>query len=118
MNFTRLALTEHEVYAGSGRNIFESYSEDQAEKAVRRPRPTPLPLPTPGMAPTIGLKFFGIARLSGLPRQACLSQEGDIFIGGEGQIVDRRYQLLRIGTDSVEIQDLLGNHTYTLTLQP
>jgi hypothetical protein len=117
LHFSRLALTEHEVYAGSGRNIFESYREDREEKGVPRPRPTPLPLPTPATAATIGLKFFGIAMISGLPRLACLSQEGDIFIGGEGQIVDRRYKLLRMGTDRVEVQDLLGNHKYTLPLQ-
>lgn len=74
-------------------------------------------MPPPSTQPTIGLKFFGIAMILGLPRQACLSQAGDVFIGGEGDIVDRRYKLLRIGTYTVDVQDLLGNNQYTLRLQ-
>jgi len=119
LHFSRLALTAREVYAGSGRNVFASYGEDQPGHTLRpRPRPQPVPPSTPGVPPaTIGLKFFGIAMISGLPRQACLSQEGDIFIGGEGDMVDGRYQLLRIGNSTVDVQDLLGNNTYTLRLQ-
>jgi len=40
-----------------------------------------------------------------------------VFIGGEGDLVDRRYKILRIGTNTVDIQDLLGNNQYTLKLQ-
>jgi hypothetical protein len=43
-------------------------------------------------------------------------RQGDIFIGAEGDIVDRRYKLLRMGTDVVEVEDLLGNNQYTLRL--
>ena len=118
LDFSRLALTEHEGYEGSGRNIFRSYGEDRPEKILPLPKPQPAPpTPTPSPASTIGLKFFGIATISGLPRKVCLSQEGDVFIGGEGDLVDRRYKILRIGTNTVDIQDLLGNNQYTLKLQ-
>ena len=118
LHFSLLALTEHQLYDGSGRNIFKSYGEDQLEKTAPQPRPMPVPPASPGApAPTIGLKLFGIARISGLPRKACLSQEGDVFLGGEGDIVDRRYKILRLGMDAVEVQDLLGNYKYTLTLE-
>lgn len=116
LHFSRLALTEQEAYEGRGRNIFASYGEHQPGKTAPQPRPMPAPLSTPPL-PAIGLKLFGIAVISGLPRQACLSQAGDIFIGGEGDIVDRRYKLLRMGTDTVEVQDLLGNNKYTPRLR-
>lgn len=119
LQFSRLAWTEHQLYEASGRNIFKSYGEPQPDKTAPQPRPVPVPSPTPGAPPgleTIGLKLFGIARVSGLARKACLSQEGDVFIGGEGDIVDRRYKLLRVESDAVEVQDLLGNDKYTLTL--
>lgn len=120
LHFSGLALTEHQVYEGSGRNIFASYGQHQPGRTAPRPQPpaTPGPPSTQGAAPpTIGLKFFGMAMISGLPRKACLSQGEDIFIGGEGDIVDRRYKVLRIGTNTLDIQDLLANITYTLTLQ-
>ena len=119
LHFSRLALMEREVYEGRGRNIFASYDEDQRGKAAPRPQPqAPAPLRNQGAPPpAIGLKFFGIARISGAPRRACLLQEGDIFIGGAGDIVDRRYKLLRIEDFTLDVQDLLGNDTYTLTRQ-
>jgi hypothetical protein len=103
-------LTEREVYEGSGRDIFESHGEDQPGKIAPRPQPPALLTQEPPPA-MIGLKLFGIARISGLPRQACLSQAGDVFIGGQGKIVDRRYKLLRIGDSTVDVQDLLENDT-------
>jgi hypothetical protein len=117
LHLSRLALAEREVYKGRGRNIFGSYGEDQRGKTASQP-PAPVPPATQGTPPPrISLKFFGVARISGWPRRACLSQEGDIFIGGAGDIVDRRYKVLRIGDFAVDVQDLLGNDTYTLTLQ-
>lgn len=119
LHFSRLALTEHEVYEGRGRDIFGFYGEGPRGKTATRPQPpAPLPPASPGPPPpAIGLKFFGIARIPGWPRRACLSQEGDIFIGGAGDIVDRRYKILRIGDFAVDVQDLLGNDTHTLPLQ-
>ena len=40
----------------------------------------------------------------------------DIFLAREGQIIDRRYKIVHIGTNSVEIQDVLTNHTETKPL--
>jgi hypothetical protein len=32
-----------------------------------------------------------------------------VFIAGEGEIVDRRYKVVHISPNSVEIQDLVGS---------
>jgi hypothetical protein len=120
LRLARLELTEHEVYEGSGRNIFQSYGEEQPEK----PRPRPKPQPTPpativvtAAAPPIGLRFFGIVAAPNAPRKVCLTQDGDVFIGTEGDILDRRYKILRIGLNAIDIEDVLKNTQYTLGLQ-
>ena len=39
-----------------------------------------------------------------------LSKGEDIFVAKEGDIVDRRYKVVHIGTNSVEVQDVLTNY--------
>lgn len=110
-----LAASEQTQYSGSGRNIFVS----QAEVAI----PTPVApgttdkgktdpvyrLPEIPAAGPIPLKFFGFANRPGEPKRVFLSQGEDIFIAGEGEIVDRRYKVVRISPTSVEVQDVVGS---------
>ena len=121
LNFDLLRESEEIKYAGNGRNIF-------ANGSVPIPRPinsgatdqqkvvyTPPVVPQP---PPITLKFFGFASKPGEPRRVFLSQDADVFIAGEGDIVDRRYRVLRISSTppSVEVEDVLNNHKQTLPL--
>jgi hypothetical protein len=114
----RLESIERKTYEGTGRNIFSFYAEEPKEKALPKPSPQPTPpaliLP---MASAIRLKFFGVATASNLRPKVCFSQDGDVFIGGEGDIIGLRYQILRIGSNVVEIADLLEHREHTLTLK-
>jgi hypothetical protein len=55
----------------------------------------------------IPLKYFGSVNLTGQAKKIVLSKGDDVFIAGEGEIVDRRYKVVRISATSVEIQDLV-----------
>jgi hypothetical protein len=107
-----LASSEQTKYAGSGRNIFVSQAQDIPQPkgtgvtdnrtAIYAPPPVPAP-------PPINLKFFGFANEPGEPKKIFLSQGDDVFIAAEGDIVNRRYKVMRISPNSVEIQDVLGS---------
>jgi hypothetical protein len=114
-----LAASEQTKYEGSGRNIFVS----QAEEVVI---PTPLGKgspdatggtataiiytpPPPPAAPPIPLKFFGFASKAGESKKIFLEQGEDVWVAGEGEIVDRRYKVVRISNTSVDIQDVLNS---------
>ena len=45
-----------------------------------------------------------------------LPAEGDVFIAGEGDIVDRRYKILHITPVSVEVEDVLNNNRQSIPL--
>lgn len=45
-----------------------------------------------------------------------LSQGEDVFIAGEGEIVNRRYRVLHIGQNSVEMEDVLNNNRQNIPL--
>ena len=66
-------------------------------------------LPTPPPAPPIPLKFYGFASSPGEPKKIFLKLGEDVFVAGEGEIVDRRYKVVRISNTSVEIQDVVNS---------
>jgi hypothetical protein len=43
-------------------------------------------------------------------------QGEDIFVAVEGDIVDRRYRILRISSTTVDVEDVLNNNRQTLPL--
>lgn len=113
-----LASSEQTVYEGSGRNIFVSQAEDvvipnpkgtgaidhtQKEEAKYQGAP---PIPP---APPIPLRFYGFASSAGEPKKIFLKSVSgeDVWVAGEGEIVDRRYKVIRITPTSVEIQDMV-----------
>ncbi len=116
-----LAKVQDLKYEGTERNIFQFYTPPPAPvkpvaPVVVQPQPTgPPPTPPP---PPIPLKFYGFASQPGeTPRKAFLADSEDIYIAAEGEVVKRRYKVLKIGVNSVEMQDMQTNHTQRLPLQ-
>ena len=109
-----LKLGERTEYRGSGRNIFKPHEDpppipDPVAPGITQPTGPPPP-------PPINLKFFGFASHPGEPKKVFLAQGEDVFVAGEGEIVNRRYRVLRINPGSVEMEDLLTNHHQTIPL--
>ena len=110
-----LKASEDVTYKGSGRDIFQN-----------QPEPPPIPKeiqpvintgpPPPPPPPPIPLKFYGFTGNKSGPKQVFLSKGDDIFIAKEGQIIDRRYKIIKIGPNSVEVEDVLTNNRQTLPL--
>ncbi len=117
-----LAASEQTKYEGSGRNIFVAQAESVDIPQPKASGVTDKPgVPTAGdpvqiyhappiaQAPPIPLKFFGFANQPGEAKKIFLSVGDDVFIAGEGEIVDRRYKVLRISPTSVQMQDVVSS---------
>ena len=107
-----LASSEKTQYEGAGRNIFVSQKEEvEIPKPVAPVNTDPPPpvyvAPQPQPPPPIPLKFYGFASSPGEPKKIFLKNGDDVFVAGEGEIVDRRYKVIRISATSVEIQDMV-----------
>ena len=107
-----LAMSEKTQYEGAGRNIFVSQREEvQIPQPVAPGAVTEQPQeyrqPTAPPPPPIPLKFYGFANSPGEPKKVFLKNGDDVFVAGEGEIVDRRYKVIRISATSVEIQDMV-----------
>jgi len=104
-------------YRGTGRNIFRAGEDIPKPIAspVKEAQKDNLP-PPPPPPPPINLKFFGFASKPGEAKRIFLSKGEDVFIAGEGDIVDRRYKVVQIAPASVTIQDVLTNNTQQIPL--
>jgi hypothetical protein len=120
LRYDWLQASEDTKYEGNARNIFQDQveipkpvSSGATDKMAKIEPVAPPPPPPP---PPINLKFFGFANNRGGPKRIFLAQGEDVFIAAEGDIVDRRYRVVHIAPQSVEIEDMLNNNRQTIPL--
>jgi hypothetical protein len=117
LNTGALRATEAARYEGSGRDIFHvaldlpprrKTEKWEPEKTVTiRHEETVTPFP---------LTFFGFSR-RGDARSIFLLAGEDVFIAREGDVVDRRYRIVRVTPESVEVEDVMKQETEKLWLK-
>ena len=121
-----LLQREHGALRGPDRNPFRFERRASAAAPVR-PQvtrrvapievapPGPLPPPPP---PPIPLRFIGFLQPKDGPgRVAVLSDgRGNVFDGREGDVIEGRYRLLRVGIDSADLIYLDGRGRQTIRL--
>jgi hypothetical protein len=80
--------------------------------------PVPAVPPGPPAPPPITLKFIGIVEAPAKARKlAVLSDSaGHVFQGAEGDLVEGRYRIVRIGVESIEMSYLDGRGRQTIRL--
>ena len=113
-----LKVSEDTKYEGTGRNIFKVFVDIpkpivQVATQTTPEQQGPAPPPPP---PPIDLKFYGYATPAGGTKRIFLAQGEDVFIAREGDIVDRRYKIVRISGTAVEILDVLSNNRQSIPL--
>lgn len=122
LRLNQLKAAEDAKYTGSGRNIFQDQTEieppDHPVVQPHNPNPNPAPPVNPGPPPPppITLKFYGFASGANEPKRIFLSQGDDIYIAREGEIVARRYRVVKINNNNVEIEDMQFNNKQAIPL--
>ena len=116
-----LKASEETKYEGRGRNIFRAFVAPTPPPIVQvatdhRPAGPQLP-PPPPPPPPINRKCYGFAiSKPGEAKHIFLIDGEDVFIAKEGDIVDRRYKVVRISANAVEILDVLSNNRQSIPL--
>jgi hypothetical protein len=85
------------------------------------PPPPPRPVVTqpaesggPPPPPRITLKFIGILEAKSVGRRAILTDGRGVYQGREGDTIEGRYRILRIGVESVDLAYLDGRGRQTI----
>jgi len=107
-------------YTGRGRNIFSQFSAPPViPKPIAPIRQAAVDTgpPPPPPPPPINLGFYGYAAEKTGQKQVFLLKGDDIFIASEGDVVDRRYRVVKINAVSVQVEDIPYHNTQTLPLR-
>ena len=119
----RLDLLERTAkikYEGSTRNIFQFFTPPPPKPVANPIVPVAPPAPVAPVVPpppTAPLKFYGMATPRGSSQKKAFLSDGDeIFIGMEGDVVDKHYKITRIGVNVLEWEDTQNHQRGQLPL--
>jgi hypothetical protein len=135
IRFVALNKVQGVGMAGGGRSVFDFGSmtptaeEAKAASLKIKPaklvaiygpeKPPPLPpVPPPPPPPAIPLKFYGFVHTSRSgERRAFFMENDDIYIASEGDMIKKRYKLVKIGVNSAVLEDtMVKNNQQTIKL--
>src|SRR5271154_4484623 len=115
-----MAQAESLEYTGKGRNIFSMFSApvqiEQPKGPIRQQQIAPPVATGPPPPPPIDLKFFGYESRQGGAKRVFLLHGDDVFIAGEGDVVDHHYRVVKIAPFSVQVEDIPYKNKQTLPL--
>jgi hypothetical protein len=110
-------------YTGRHRNIFSEEvpppepTPEQLKEAERRrfvgPEQPPPPPPL-----VVDVKFYGYVddRVSG-KRRAFFTNGDDVFIAAQGDTIENRFRVARIGNDSADLEEISSGRRATLVME-
>jgi hypothetical protein len=124
-----LAKLQQVELPAAGRNLFQTGPPPKPAAALsgkepvialktEPPKPAAPPVPPgPPPPPPINLKYYGFSAAAGNSTKTAFFLDGeDIFMAKEGETVKRRYRVVRIGVNSVVMEDTEDKHQQTLPL--
>ncbi len=128
-----LAKVQSAGYEGVERNLFlfgapkpkvttpppgEAASTAALAAAAKPAGNDPPAAPSKPPPPPITMKYFGFANRQGDARKRAFFMDGEeIYVAAEGDIIKKRYKIVRVGINSVVVEDLDHKSQQTLPLQ-
>jgi hypothetical protein len=87
-------------------------------KIIGPVQPKPAAKPQEPAPPPIPLKFYGYSNPAKQgPKRAFFLEGDDIFVAEEGEVIKNQYKIVRIGVNSVVVEDTANKHQQTLPLE-
>ncbi|SRR5581483_697820 len=97
----------------AGPRVVPKTPEQVAKEQQAAAKPSGPPPPPP-----INLKYYGYSSVRGENVKRAFFLDGEeILVAGEGELVKKRYRVVRIGINSVVMEDTESKHEETLPLQ-
>jgi hypothetical protein len=104
-------------YNGSRRSIFTAFMPPPPAPPAPKPDPSKLE-PPPETPLTLPVKFFGYATDPNSGRKRAFFTNGeDVFILSEGEMLQNRFRLLRIGNATADFEEIQSGKRATLPLE-
>jgi hypothetical protein len=111
----QIKRTQSAEYKGSGRNPFSYEAAPVAAKTIQSKKPSefmgpkdqPPPPPPPPLVLPPNVKFYGFGTVpNGTSRRAFLHDGEDVYVLGEGDVLLKRFRIIRIGNANLEFEEI------------
>lgn len=109
-------------YKSSGRNPFSPIQDPPPHVAPPKkperygPEPPPPTPPPPPLTLPSNVKFFGLGTVPS-SRLAFFTDGEEVYVVAEGEVLMKRFRILRIGNASVEFEEISSGRTATAPLE-
>lgn len=109
-------------YKTSGRNPFSAIQAPPPRVVPRETKPPigpqrpPAPPPPPPLTLPSNVKFFGLGTVPS-SRLAFFTDGEEVYVVAEGEVLMKRFRILRIGNASVEFEEISSGRTATAPLE-
>jgi hypothetical protein len=120
LHLERLDLVRKLEYRSNGRDIFSAeLPPPPAPKVVKVPKPQGPEPPPPDPPLTVPFKFYGFSAdpRSGA-RRGFFTNGEEVFIAAEGDLVQGRFRVLKIGNTTADVEETATGRKATLNLEP
>jgi hypothetical protein len=106
-------------YTGTHRNIFSSEPPPPPASEMKKALSPPVPVVPAGPPPLeVPATFFGyLTNPKTGRRQAFFTSGEDVFVVDEGGMLLNRFRLLKVGNNSVDLEEISSGRRATLTLE-
>lgn len=81
------------------------------------PSPLPVTVPTPPPLPPLTVKYIGSVEKKGLKVAVFMTEKKEIVSGQPGEVVMNRFRVVRIGYESVDVQQVGADQVQRLPLK-
>ncbi len=103
---------EPKILPGVDQKITEAQKKAAAKRAAEQKKNAKKP------PPPINLKFYGFIRPASTTDRRAFFLEGDnIYVASEGDLIEKRYKVIRIGLSPAVVEDTEHDHKQTLALE-
>jgi hypothetical protein len=114
----KLPLGRRDIFQWVPRPVPIPVTPVPVEQTVDPATLTPTPTAPPPPLPPLPLKFIGMFQEKGKPKIAVLmSEQKEIMPGHEGDLLAGRYRIVKIGLESVDVEDVTTGQKQTIALR-
>ncbi len=126
IDLARIDATVRSADVGARRNLFEFDSAPVDRPTTTLAPPPPLESPeapertelTPPPVPSLSVKYIGAVQdKQGLKVAVLMTEHKEILTGQAGEVVANRLKIVRIGFESVDVQDVAGGAVRRIPLR-
>ena len=79
--------------------------------------PPPITVPTPTPLPPLNIRYIGAVERRGAKVAMLMTERGEVLTGQAGAMVGNRFRIVKIGLESIDIQEVGSDHVRRIPLK-